>query len=201
MLLSLYLRWMAVKGRTMAEATVEGLQAELKAAQTALDEASKGQMSKEDRDRLTFLEGDNKTLIEARDKAKKERDNAETARLTEQGEFKTLSEQLQVKVDSLSGDITKRDETLAGYQERDKKELDALLPNVPEALRAEVSDESLPLAKRLTLARALAGTKTKVPGYKEPGEPGSNSITRQAFDALSPADKSKHISDGGKIHD
>jgi hypothetical protein len=192
---------MAVKGKTMAEATVEGLQEELKAAQTALDEASNGQMSKEDRDRLTFLEGDNKTLIEARDKAKKERDDAETARLTEQGKFKTLSEQLQVKVDTLSGDITKRDETLAGYHERDKKELDALLPNVPEALRAEVSDESLPLAKRLTLARALAGTKAKVPGYKEPGEPGSNSITRQAFDALSPADKSKHIKDGGKIHD
>ena len=192
---------MAVKGKTMAEETVESLQAELKAAQTALDEASKNQPNKVDQDRLTYLEGENKTMKESRDKAKEERRVADEKLLAEQGEFKTLAEKREGELAELTAKLTDLDETIAKYHERDKAELDAILPNVPEALRAEVSDESLPLAKRLTLARALAGVKPGKPNFKEPGEPGSNSITRQAFDALSPADKSKHISDGGKIHD
>jgi hypothetical protein len=166
------------------EVTVEGLQEQLKASQTALEEASKGQMSKDDLDRLTFLEGENKTLIGARDKAKDDRRLADEKLLAEQGEFKTLAEQLQSQLDEKTGDIASRDERLAKYQERDEVEFKELLENVPEAFKALVSDESLPLANRLQLAKAHVGVKTQTPGYRPPGEQGSETLQEQLTAAI-----------------
>jgi len=110
------------------------------------------------------------------------------------GEKETLLTDQTTQIDGMK-------DQLDAYQKRDEEEFKSILAKVPEALRADVSDESLPLSTRLSLARKLAGQKTDPAGYRPPGEGGDNSITRQAFDALSPVDKSKHVSGGGTIHD
>ncbi len=163
----------------MSDVTVESLQDELTAVKTALEEASNNQPSTVDQDRLTFLEGEHKKLIGDRDKAKDEKRLAEEKRLTEQGEYKTLAEQKQTEVTDLTAQLESLNGNLEAYQQRDAKELEALLPNVPEALREQVSDDSLPLEKRLSLARALADTKQKPPGYRGPGEPEPETLQAQ----------------------
>jgi small-conductance mechanosensitive channel len=163
----------------MSELTVEELQKQLKDSQTALDEAKKGQMSKEDRDRLEFLEGDNKTLIEARDKLKEDKRIATEKKLVEDGEFQTVAENAQKQVTDLAAEIEGLKGKLGSYQERDEKEFKAILENVPEALREQVSDDTLPLEKRLSLARALSTMKGQPPGFRQPGEPTPDSLQAQ----------------------
>jgi hypothetical protein len=155
----------------------EELQKELEEAKAALEEAKKGQVSKETLDRLAFLEDDHKKLIKARDDAKEAKRLEEEKRLSEQG---------------LNGQLSE-------YQERDKKELEAILATVPESLRGDLSDETLPLATRLSLARKFSTTKGKPPEFREGGEGGDNSKTRQEFDSLSPVAKSEFIKSGGKV--
>jgi small-conductance mechanosensitive channel len=152
-------------------------------------------------ERLNYLEGEHKKLISDRDKAKEEKRLEEDKRLTEQGEFKTLAETRQSELDKLQKAMEGLNETISTYNQRDEKELEALLPNVPEGLRDEVSNKDLPIASRLSLARKLSNSKTPLPDYKAPGEKQDNSLTRQAFDALAPAEQSKYMREGGKIHD
>lgn len=172
----------------MSEITVESLQAEILKMQTALDEASKGQMSKEDRERLTYLEGDNKKMIEARDKAKEEKRVLEEKSLVENGEFKTLAETRAAEVTDLTGKLDGLSAKLEAYQERDKVELATLLESVPEELREDVSD--LPLEKALTLAKKLAGTKQTTPPItpRIPGEPEPETLQAQHAAAMKKGD-------------
>lgn len=167
----------------MSEATVESLQEELKAAQTALEEASKGQMSKEDRERLTFLEGDNKTLIEARDKLKEEKRIEAEKKLVENGEFQTLAENAQKQVTDLTAELDGLKGKLGSYQERDEKEFKAILDTVPEALRDKIP-ESMSIGERLDLARALSTQKGKPAGYRQSGEPEPTTLQTQYDDAV-----------------
>lgn len=173
----------------MSEPTVESLQKELKAAQTALEEAGKGGMSKEDQERLTFLEGDHKKLIEARDKLKKEKTIAEEAALLKNGEFEKLAQTKTAEVEDLTAKLEGLTKTIEAYTVRDEEEFKAILEGVPEALREQVSDETLPLAKRLSLAKALSTVKGKPPGYREPGEQDPTTLQAQ-YDA---AVKSKNM--------
>ena len=168
----------------MSEPTVESLQAEMVKMQTALDEANKGQMSKEAQDRLTYLEGDHKKLIEARDQAKEEKRVQEEKSLVENGEFKTLAETRAQEVTDLTGKLDGLNAKLEAYQERDKVELATLLESVPEDLRADVSD--LPLEKGLALAKKLAGAKQTTPpaGYRGSGEPEPETLQAQHAAAM-----------------
>jgi hypothetical protein len=172
----------------MSEITVESLTEELKAMKTALEEASKNTGDQTTLDRLAFLEGDHKKLIEARDKAKDDKRKAEEAALVENGEFKTLAEAKSVEVDDLAKQIEGLNGKLAAYQVRDEEEFKAILENVPEALREQVSDETLPLAKRLSLAKALATTKKPLAGYRESGEPDPETLQGQYADAVKSGD-------------
>lgn len=176
----------------MSEITVESLQEELKTAKTALEEASKGQMSNEDRDRLTFLEGDNKTLIEARDKLKEEKRIAVDKKLIEDGEFKTLAESKALEVEDLTKQLEGLNSKLGSYQERDEKEFKAILETVPEALRDKIP-ESMTIGERLDLARALSTQKQPPAGYRQPGEPVPTTLQTQYDEAVKTGNVSERM--------
>jgi small-conductance mechanosensitive channel len=187
----------------MSEETVESLKAELEAAKTALEEAKTAPKADTDRDRLAYLEGENKKLIEARDEAKRKKREAEEAHLAEQGEFKTLAEtrakeleDLTVKLESLNGKVSE-------YQKRDEEELSKLLEGVPEALRDDVADDSLPLEKRLALARKLTDTKTvtKPVGVRLPGEDAPTTLQAQYDAALKSGDVPTQLRLKREIHE
>lgn len=175
----------------MSEPTVESLQTELKAAQTALDKASKNNSGNVDQDRLAFLEGDNKKMIEARDKAKEKTRRAEEDALIENGKFKELSEAKSAEVKELIKKIEGMTGQLDAYTLRDEEEFKAILQSVPEALRDQVSDETLPLGKRLSLAKALSNTKQPPAGYRQPGEPPADTLQAQYEKAV----ESKNLMD------
>ena len=85
---------MRVKGvARMSDVTVESLQAELADAKAALEKATNTTDNKDVLDRLSFLEGENKTLIGARDKAKEEKRKAESI-LKQQQELNKKIEEL-----------------------------------------------------------------------------------------------------------
>lgn len=164
----------------MSDVTVESLQEELKTVQAALDKATQTPPDNKDvLDRLAFLEGENKTLIGARDKAKDEKRKAEEAALLENGEFKTLAEAKSAEVDDLAKQLEGLTGKLDAYQVRDEEEFKTILAGVPEALREQVSDETLPLDKRLSLAKALSTTKQQPAKYRPPGEPPANTLQAQ----------------------
>ena len=71
---------------------------------------------------------------------------------------------------------------LEEYQKRDEEELATLIELLPENLREDISDPSLPLPTRLKLARKLSETKPQAPGYRPPGEPVPESLKAQ-YDA------------------
>jgi seryl-tRNA synthetase len=168
----------------MSEITVESLTEELEKLKKALEEASKNTGDKDTLDRLAFLEGDNKKMIEARDKAKNEKRKAEEAALVENGEFKTLAESKSAEVNDLAKQIDGLNGKLEAYQVRDEEEFKAILQHVPEALREQVSDETLPLAKRLSLAKALSTQKQPPASFRQPGEPEPTTLQTQYEDAV-----------------
>jgi uncharacterized protein YydD (DUF2326 family) len=130
-----------------------------------------------------------------------EKEEAERKRMEEQGEFKEIAEQRTKELEELKGLVESKDEVLNTYKERDEKELSELIAKVPESLRDEISNESLPLSTRLSLARKLSNTKPTPPGDRPSGESNDKAISRQSFEAMSPADKSKHIREGGIVTD
>jgi hypothetical protein len=173
--------------------TLEELQAKYDEQQKELEAAKKGQLDEEARKRLDYLEGEHKTLIEARDKAKDEKRKAEEERLKEQGEFKTLAEQRASELEEKEKALAEKDEVLKSYRERDEKEFSELLEKVPEELRGDLS-EDLPLATRLNLARKLAAVKPDNPDYRGVGEAGG----KQKRGEMTPAERAGYIDKHGR---
>lgn len=166
------------------------------------DLAGSGGSDDELRKQLEASDAERKKLIEDRDKAKAKAREAEESALADQGKYKELYETQGTKLADLEKQIATSSGIIEGYQVRDKKELDGLVEKLPETLRGTVVDESIPLAKQLELARVLsANGKPDGPGFKGAGDGGENTMTRQAFDAANPADKTKFVRDGGKVVD
>ena len=186
----------------MSEITVESLQEELKAMKTALEEASATPPATTDSDRLAYLEGEHKTLIKARDDAKEAARLAEEAKLTENGEFKTLAETAQAQVADLKLQMEGKDAAIEVYNQRDEAEFKELLEKVPEAMRESISDESLPLAKRLELAKKLStDTKGTPPAFRGTGEPGTITLQAEYDAAVESGDMATQLRLKREIHE
>ena len=126
-----------------------------------------------------------------------EKKELEEKALAEKGEFKGLYEDLKVESEGKDKRIEKYEGTL-------KDLLEAETANIPEAMQGLIPSGDV--ASQLSwIAKAKEAKLFETPGgpdLKESGEQhGSNSISRQAFDSLPPAEKQEHISGGGKIHD
>ena len=111
------------------------------------------------RTQMADLTKKNDELIQQRQARKKKDEDAELERLAEQGEFKTLAEQSKEEALKLAKDVEEKDILLGKYKERDEAEFAKILETVPEEMRETISDETLPLSKRLDLARKLAVVK------------------------------------------
>jgi DNA primase catalytic subunit len=180
---------------------IEEMKVALAASNKALEDLKATGNDDEARKRLTHLESENKDLIAARDKAKERAREAEEKKLTDNQEFKTLADTRLTELDALKVEQANAVEKLTAYETREEARLVKLIEAVPEAQRPLIKD-SFSLADRLELAESLAQTKPNPPTPRLPGEGGGKlTITRQTFDALSPADKSKHVASGGAIHD
>jgi len=142
-------------------------------AKKAAEEAEKAEETPandaELRKQLDALAAQNKELIEGRDKAKQRAREAEEAKLAEQGEYKTVSERYKEEKEQLEKKLEERDGLIGTYKERDEAEFAVLLEQVPEAFRDSISDDTLPLAKRLDLAKKLAAAKPGAPGARPAG--------------------------------
>lgn len=186
----------------MSDVSVEELQAQNAELAAKLEAVSKPTDGDESRKRLEFLEGEHKKLIEARDKAKEEKRQQEERLLAEQGEYKTLAEKREQEANELAASLEGLNAKLEAYQKRDEEELQTLLEAVPEALRDDVADESLPLEKRLALARKLSATGTKQPpaSYRGSGEPEPESLQEQHAEAMKNGDISKAMALKRKMH-
>ena len=152
-------------------ATVEELEAKNAELMKALEDSKATGTDDEQRKRLEFLEGEHKTLISARDKAKEEKRLADEKHLTDQGEYKTLAEQRQADIDKLTCSSTKLAEQLAGYTKRDEERLAKLITTVPDNYKGLITDD-LPLSKRLEMAETFQTIKPQPPGTRLPGEGG-----------------------------
>lgn len=148
----------------------EALKKQNEELQAKLADAGKANADDETRKRLQHLEDENKQLIEARDKAKQARREAEEAALAEQGQFKEIAEQRQKELEALQKKVEESNGVLDKYRQRDESELAVLMEKVPEALRDSL-DDSIPLAKRLDLARKLVAEKPPGPGARPAGDP------------------------------
>lgn len=152
-------------------ATEEEIKAE--EAKKAAEDAEKAKETPandaELRKQLDALAAQNKELIEGRDKAKQRAREAEEAKLAEQGEYKTVSERYKEEKEQLEKKLEERDGLIGTYKERDEAEFAVLLEQVPEAFRDSISDDTLPLAKRLDLAKKLAAAKPGAPGARPAG--------------------------------
>jgi chromosome segregation ATPase len=183
--------------------TVEELQKELDLAQGKINELeSKGSGSGSDLEaELEKLRGINKDLINQRDARKKKEEEAEAARLAEQGEYQTLAEQKQAEAEQLAKDIAEKNAILDKYKERDEAEFAELLEKVPDSLKETVSDESLPLGKRLDLAKKLIAEKPAGPSARPAGELHTDSLEEQYKQAVASGDVSLQISLKRQIHE
>jgi len=135
---------------------------------------------------LNFENGKRRKENEALVKQLQEiRDNEATAKVQSSQDIEELkrfnAEQAKL--------LKAHDATVAKYVERDEKELEGLISKVPEDLKEEVSDVTLPLETRLRLARKLATSKSKNLDYRPPGEPPTETLEAQ-YDA---AVKSKNM--------
>ena len=138
-----------------------------------------------------------KEAIEKYDAIKAAQDAAAKEAAEKQGEFKTLYESASAENEGLKKEAESLQKTIDGYLEQE-------IEKVPEDKRDAIPD--LPAKQKLEwlqkFGHTLLGAKVQPgPGVKQGGEEEKNSITRQAFDALSPAEKDKHLKAGGKIHD
>lgn len=122
-------------------------------------------------------------------KAAKDREAAEAARLKEQGEFKSLSEQQQAKITQLESDIAKHGET-AETLTRYQKAIGELVEQQSRDLPAYVTEAIAamePLAKLEYLTRnreAITGKRTAEPVPATPGAGGgANGTAARAVDA------------------
>ena len=172
-----------------------------KAAEEAEKAEAKPTNDAELRKQLDASAAQIKELIEGRDKAKQRAREAEDAKLAEQGEYKTISERLTAEKEQLAKDLEERDGLIGTYKERDEAEFAVLLEQVPEVYRDSISDETLPLAKRLELAKKFAEVKPGAPGPRPPGDSANKSISRQTFDEMTPHSKSEYVRGGGTITD
>lgn len=143
---------------------------------------------------------ENKDLKEQLDTLIAERKTAKEDAAAKQGEFKELYENTSVERDELRTQLDAEKEKNKVYIESEEERFKEILKNVPDNFKDQLSDD-IPLKTRIALAEKLAQTKPTAPNPRLPGEGAGNLITRQAFDALSPADKSKYIAGGGVVKD
>lgn len=139
--------------------------------ETELADAKKakaGTLDDDERKRLQHLEAENKTLIDARDKAKDKARKEEEERLKQAGEYKKLYDTQTADLEASREQTKTLQATIDGYTQRDETELAELLKQIPENLRDDFADD-VPLSRRLSMARKIAG-KAEIPPYRKPGE-------------------------------
>ena len=158
---------------------IEAQMKEIETLKTQLADALKG--GGIDSEELTRLREEKKELIDGRDKAKEAKRLEEEKRLTDNAEFKTLSEQLTAERD----DLTKRLEGLIGkveeYTKRDEAKLQTLIELIPENLRETVTGLTGSLSERIDLAEKLATVKPTAPNAR-PGGDGHNVTLQDEYD-------------------
>lgn len=138
-----------------------------------------------------------KTVQEQLDKVKADQEAAAKEAAEKNGEFQTLYETASNENKTLKEKSESLSKVINGYLERE-------IEKVPEDKRSAIPD--LEPTKKLEWLQEhghtlLGSTVVKGPTIKEGGEEAKNSISRQDFDALSPVERQKHLSAGGKIHD
>lgn len=112
---------------------------------------------------------ENDALKAELDAIKAERAAQDEERLKKQGEFEKLYNETKGELERLTADLDGYKAKAKAQQERDQAELDKIAATLPEALRDQLTDD-IPLERRLSLARALAGSKQTPPGARPPGE-------------------------------
>lgn len=177
----------------MSDEALKELERKNKEMVDRIAELSKGGMDDEARKRLVFLEDDHKKAIDRRDKALKEKKEAEEKRLLEQGEHKTLAEQRAKDLDEAAKNSDELKAKIAAYEARDEEELKALAEKVPEAFKEDLADTTTPLDARLKLAKKLIGQKVQSAGYRPPGEPPPESLKDRYDAAVKSGDVSEQI--------
>jgi hypothetical protein len=112
----------------------------------------------------------------------------------ESGKYKELYESESGEKKTLKDENVTMSEQLALYKERDEKEIESLLPSVPDEFRGLIT-EDLPLHKRLEMVRTLSKTENKKFAVtpKTPG--GLPTGVEKA--AMSPKMKSDYITEHG----
>jgi hypothetical protein len=193
------------KGRRMAtpEEQIAALTKQIEEQATALKTAEAGTGGDDElRKRFESLEAQNKELIEGRDKAKQRARDADDAKLAEQGEFKTLSEQLQAEKKSLEEQLAGQSLVLEGIKERDEAKLKTLIELIPENLRETVAGNSGTLAEKIDLAEKLAEVKTpKGPLVRLPGDMSNQTLKEQHAAAVASGDIAAQISLKNKMYE
>lgn len=109
-------------------------------------------------------------VVGQRDNLKKTQDDAETARLAEQGEFQQLAEQRGTELEGLTGKVGGLETRIKQYEERDEAKLQTLIELIPENLRETLQGNSGTLAEKIDLAERLATVKPIAPGARPGGD-------------------------------
>lgn len=172
------------KGDRMEAAEIEALQQQNKemAEKLAAAEAAKG--GDDSADELKRLKELNAELIAGRDKAKEAKRAAEEAALKEQGEFKTLSEQLAEEKKALEEQLAGQAETLGKIKERDEAKLQTLKDGLPDNYRALIEKSTAPLSERIELAETLTVDKPAAPAARPAGPSSQSSLKEQHAEAV-----------------
>jgi hypothetical protein len=134
----------------------------------ALESAGGGDKTLQDRN--SYLEGEMKKVVEARQKAKDDMKTAEDNALLEKGEFKILAENQAAELAALTSKLAGHEETLGKFKERDEAKLQTLIELIPENLRETVAGNSGTLAEKIDLAEKLATVKPNAPGARPGGD-------------------------------
>lgn len=191
------------KGFRMEAHEIEALQksnSDMETKLKALESASGGDKTLQDRN--SYLEGEMKKVVEARDKAKDDKRIADEKALVDQGEFKILSENQATQLTDLTKQLAGHEETLGKFKERDEAKLKTLIELIPENLRETVAGNSGTLSEKIDLAERLATVKPTAPGARPGGDGGNaNTMKRSDFDALDGKQQSEYCKGGGTLTD
>lgn len=128
------------------------------------------------------------------DELKKAMEADQLQRQEKNGEFEKLYTTTRDELTTFKSTNEKLLAEVESYKQRDLEELGQLLPGIPDSVRGEVSDENIPLAVRLNLARKLSAFKPngKPADYKEPGDNEDVGIAKKS-DFANDTDKAAFI--------
>lgn len=151
--------------------------------ESKLEEALKVGLDDDSKTKLEALAAENKTLIEARDKAKQKAKAEEEEKLKAQGEYKTVAEQKEAELAEAQAKLDELNGKVKGFEDAARAELATILETVAEEDKALISD-GLPLATQILMAKRLSTAKQGPPKGRIPGEPETETLEAQYAEAV-----------------